>query len=134
VDQASSLGFGIGPAIRWEGPDLRRVRADIDLADAETSRAYRIYEETVLQALADVETAVSNNRNEAKRTDDLSRAVEAAKEAVELAQLRYEEGLDDFLDVLDAQRTLLIAEDRLAQNQLQTTRLTILTYRELGGL
>ena len=134
VDQASSLGFGIGPAIRWEGPDLRRVRADIDLADAETSRAYRIYEETVLQALADVETAVSNNRNEAKRTDDLSRAVEAAKEAVELAQLRYEEGLDDFLDVLDAQRTLLTAEDRLAQNQLQTTRLTILTYRELGGL
>lgn len=134
LDQASSFGFGFGPAIRWEGPDLRRVRADIDIADAETTRAYLIYEQTVLQALANVETALSNQRNEAQRQNDLTRAVAAARESEELAQLRFEEGVDDFLDVLDAQRTLLAAEDRLAENQLQATRLTILTYRELGGI
>jgi multidrug efflux system outer membrane protein len=127
------LGFGLGPTISWEGPDLRRVRADIDIADAQTERAYTIYEQTVLQALSDVEIALANLVNERQRRPDLERAVMSAREAAEIAQLRFDEGIDDFLDVLDAQRTRLEAEDRLAQNELQTTRLAILTYRELGG-
>jgi len=107
--------------------------ADIDISDAETERAYKIYERTVLQALADVEVALANLINERQRQADLERAVASARGAVELAQLRFDEGVDDFLDVLDAQRTLLDSEDRLAQNELQTTRLAVLTYRELGG-
>lgn len=134
LDQLSSIGFGFGPAISWEGPDLRRVRADIDIADAETERAYQQYEQTVLQAFADVEVSLSNLRNETRRQQDLTRAVEAARRALDLAQIRFEEGFDDFLDVLDSQRTLLTAEDRLAENKLQTTRLTIAAYQELGGV
>ena len=134
LDQLSSFGFGIGPALRWDGPDLRRVRADIDIADARTQRAYKVYEQTVSQALSDVETALSNRLNEQRRLQDLTLAAEAASAALEIATLRFEEGLDDFLDVLDAQRTLLNAQDRLAENQLQETRLTILAYRELGGI
>lgn len=134
LDQLSSFGFGFGPSISWEGPDLRRVRADIDIADAQTQRAYSVYEQTVLQALADIELALSNGINERQRQQDLILAANAAREARELAQLRFEEGLDDFLDVLEAQRTVLETEDRLAENRLQTTRLAILTYRELGGI
>lgn len=130
----NSLGIGFGPAISWEGPDLRRVEADIAIADAETERAFAQYEVAVTQALTDVEIALSNSANELRRRDDLIKAVEAARKALGLAQLRFDEGLDDFLDVLDAQRTLLDAEDRLVENQLQTTRLTVLTYRELAGL
>ena len=134
LDQLSSFGFGFGPALRWEGPDLRRVRAEIDIADAETERAYSVYEQTVTQALADVETALSNRLNEQKRRADLMKAETAAREALTIASLRFEEGIDDFLDVLDAQRTLLAAQDRLAENQVQTVRLTVLVYRELGGI
>ncbi len=134
LDQLSSFGFGIGPSVQWEGPDLRRVRADIDISDAETRRAYAQYEAVVLNALADVESALSNSRNELSRRDDLVRAVDAARAALELARLRYEEGLDDFLDVLDSQRTLLDTEARLAESRIQTARLAILTYRELGGI
>lgn len=134
LDQLSSFGFGFGPALRWEGPDLRRVRAEIDIADAQTKRAYSVYEQVVTQALADVETALSNRLNEQKRRGDLVQAETAARAALEIANLRFEEGIDDFLDVLDAQRTLLAAQDRLAENQLQTVRLTVLVYRELGGI
>lgn len=134
LDQLSSFGFGLGPALRWDGPDLRRVRADIDLADARAIRAYKVYEQTVSQALSDVEIALSARLNEKRRLQDLALAAEAANTALEIATLRFEEGLDDFLDVLDAQRTLLAAQDRLAENQLQETRLTILAYRELGGI
>jgi len=133
-NQISRIGFGLGPALRWEGPDLRGVRADIEIADAQTQRAYSVYEQTVAQALADVEAALSNRLNEQKRQRDLMQAEMAAREALEIANLRFEEGIDDFLDVLDAQRTLLTAQDRLAENQLQTARLTILAYRELGGI
>ena len=134
LDQLSSFGFGIGPALRWEGPDLRRVRADIDIADAQTKLAYSVYAQTVTQALADVEVALSNRANEQQRQRDLVSAEAAARVALEIANIRFEEGIDDFLDVLDAQRTLLAAQDRLAENQLQTGRLTVLAYRELGGL
>lgn len=134
LDQLSSIGFGFGPALSWEGPDLRRVRADIDVADARTEGAYRLYEQTVTQALSDVEIALSNRVNEQRRRKNLRLAADAAQTALDIATLRFEEGLDDFLDVLDAQRTLLTAQDRLAENQLQITRLTILVYRELGGL
>lgn len=134
IGQLSGIGFGLGPAIRWEGPDLRRVRADIDFADAQTERAYKIYEQTVTQALSDVEIALASRNNELRRQQDLSLAAQAAQTALEIATLRFEEGLDDFLDVLDAQRTLLTAQDRLAENQLQATRLTVLAYRELGGI
>ncbi len=134
IDRLSSFGFNVGPALNWEGPDLRRVRADIDLSDMQTKQAYAQYEQTVLQALADVEIALSNSANELDRREDLIQAAEASRRALELARLRFEEGLDDFLDVLDAQRTVLENEDRLAQTRLQTTRLAVLTYRELGGI
>lgn len=134
IDRLSSFGFNVGPVLNWAGPDLRRVRADIDIADAQTQQAYAQYEQTVLQALADVEIALSNSANELDRRQDLIKAAEASRRALELARLRFEEGLDDFLDVLDAQRTVLENEDRLAQNRLQTTRLAVLTYRELGGV
>ena len=131
---SESFGFGIGPAIRWEGPDLRRVDADISIADAETRAAYATYERTVIEALGEVELALVSYTQQQARRDDLSAAAEAASRAVELALLRFDEGLDDFLDVIDAQRTLLDAQDRLESNRLSTTRQAIATYRALGGI
>lgn len=129
-----SFGFAIGPAIRWEGPDLRRVDADISIADAETRAAYAAYERTVIEALGEVELALVSYVQEQARRDDLEAAAQAADRAVELARLRFDEGLDDFLDVIDAQRTLLDAQDRLESNRLSTTRQAIATYRALGGI
>lgn len=131
---AESFGFGIGPAIRWDGPDLRRVRADIEIADSETRAAFAAYERTVVEALGEVEIALVSYSNERARLNDLEAAASAAEQALVLAQLRFDEGLDDFLDVIDAQRTRLDAQDRLEINRLATTRQAISTYRALGGI
>lgn len=128
------LGFGIGPAIRWAGPDLRRVRAAIDAADARAGIAAASYEQVVLEALSDAETALSRYVNERSRRADLVAAAEAAQRALTLATLRFQEGVDDYLDVLDAQRTRLDAEDRLAASRLETARRAIQAYRSLGGI
>ena len=129
-----SFGFGIGPAIRWDGPDLRRVRGDIDIADAQTRAAFASYERTIVEALGEIELALVSYSEEQKRRPDLEAAANFAARALELARLRFDEGIDDFLDVIDAQRTLLDAQDRLESNRLATTRQAIATYRALGGI
>ena len=134
LDQLSSLGFGIGPAISWEGPDLRSVRADIDVSDAQTEAAISQYEQTIFDALSDVEIALARYSRELERRDNLTKASNSAKNALELARLRFDEGYDDFLDVLDAQRTLLDAQDDRVQNDILITTYAISAYRALGGM
>ncbi|MFN7054836.1 TolC family protein [Hyphomonas sp.] len=130
----TTIGFDIGPAISWSGPDLRQVYARIDASDARTGRLAADYENAVLNALAETETALTDLLTEQRRTPELEAAVAAARRAADLATLRYREGLDSYLGVLDAQRTLLDAEDRLALNRIETARRAIRAYRSLGGI
>jgi multidrug efflux system outer membrane protein len=134
VGDLTSLGFGFGPSIQWAGPDLRRVRADIDISDARAEAEIAAYEDTVITALSEVEIALTNYTQELARRADLQQAAASAKRALELASLRFEEGQDDFLDVLEAQRTVLDAEDRLAESRLQASVQAIAAYRALGGV
>lgn len=134
VGDLTSLGFGIGPSITWAGPDLRRVRANIDVSDARTDFAMANYEQIVLAALSEVEIALTNYAKELERRDDLRQAAQSARRSLTLARLRFEEGLDDYLDVLDAQRTLLDADDRLAESRFQSSARAITAYRTLGGV
>lgn len=129
-----SVGLSIGPAISWSGPDLRRVYAQIDVNDARTLGAAADYEGAVLDALAEAETALSNYITELARRADLELALTSARRAYDLARLRFEEGLDSSLDVLDAQRTLLNAEDSLAVNEAEIARRAVRAYRALGGI
>lgn len=129
-----SIGFDIGPAISWAGPDLRPIYARIDASDARTGRLIANYQATVLDALADAETALTNLATEQRRTSDLQAALTSARRAFDLASLRYREGLDSYLNVLDAQRSLLDAEDRLAVNRAETARRAVRAYRSLGGI
>lgn len=129
-----SIGFDFGPAISWAGPDLRGVYANIDAADARTGRLVANYQSTVLDALADAETALTDLTAESRRTADLEAALASARRALDLARLRYQEGLDSYLNVLDAQRSLLDAEDRLAVNRAETARRAVQAYRSLGGI
>ncbi|MBY9065798.1 TolC family protein [Hyphomonas sp. WL0036] len=129
-----SIGFDFGPAISWAGPDLRGVYANIDITDARTGQVLANYEATVLDALADAETALTGLSSEQRRTADLEAALASARRALDLARLRYQEGLDSYLNVLDAQRSLLDAEDRLAVNRADTARAAVRAYRSLGGI
>lgn len=129
-----SIGFDFGPAISWAGPDLRGVYANIDGADARTGQVIANYQSVVLDALADAETALTDLASESRRTSDLESALASARRALDLARLRYQEGLDSYLNVLDAQRSLLDAEDRLAVNRAETARRAVRAYRSLGGI
>jgi len=129
-----SIGLSFGPSISWAGPDLRRVYAQIDVNDARTLGTVADYEDIVLEALAEAETALSDYVTERERRADLEAALASARRSFELSRLRFQEGLDSSLDVLDAQRTLLTSEDQLAVNEAEIARRAIRAYRSLGGI
>jgi multidrug efflux system outer membrane protein len=141
VDVSSFVGlwtgggdtFAIGPSIFWAAFDLGRVRARITAADARTEAALAQYEQRVLLALEETENSlVDFNRQQARR-DLLGASALASEKAAALARLRYQSGVADFLTVLDAERTLLAAQDLLAVSETRTATALITVYKALGG-
>jgi outer membrane protein, multidrug efflux system len=98
--------------IRWTALDLGRVRARIRQADARAEASVAQYELTVLRALEETENALVELGRQQARRDYLGTSAEASEQAAWLAKQRFEEGAADFLTVLDAERTLLEAQDR----------------------
>jgi outer membrane protein TolC len=87
----------------------------------------------VLGAVEEAETSIVTYRRTRARLSDLSDAVQASRHALELAQLRFEEGVTDFLQVLDAQRTLLSAENQLAVGRTTAATALVALYKAVGG-
>jgi multidrug efflux system outer membrane protein len=141
VEAGSLRGFGqggietfsIGPSIFWAAFDLGRVRARIRAADARTEAALAQYEQRVLLALEETENALVDFQRQQARRDLLRTVVQASQKAAGLARLRYQFGVSDFLAVLDAERTRLVAEDLLADSETRTALTLIAVYKALGG-
>jgi len=130
---STALQGNIGPVINWRAFDLGRVRADIDAADAVSQAALSAYEQTVLLALEETQTALSDFKREEERRQILHTATRSAQKAARIARQRYNQGVDNFLDVLDAEATLLQAEDALAQSETNAALDLVSIYKALGG-
>jgi multidrug efflux system outer membrane protein len=133
LGDSGSGTFFLLPRIFWAAFDLGRVRARIKAADASAEAALAQYEQTILLALEETENALVDFGRQQVRQDFLRQSAEASEKAVELAQLRYRYGVADFLTVLDAERTLLEAQDQLAQSETSTATALIAVYKALGG-
>jgi outer membrane protein, multidrug efflux system len=125
--------WNFGPRITWAALDLGRVHARIKAADARTEAALAFYERTVLTALEETEGALVDFGQEQSRQQFLETSAAASQKAADLAHQRYEGGVTDFLSVLDAERTLLEAQDRLAASQTRTVTALVTVYKALGG-
>jgi multidrug efflux system outer membrane protein len=125
--------FSFGPSISWAAFDLGRVRARISTAQAQTDAALWAYQGAVLGALEDTEGALISYGRSLSRREALQIAAAASDKAAELAQRRFEGGLIDFLEVLDAQRTALSAELLLSQSRTDTATSLIAVYKALGA-
>lgn len=91
------------------------------------------YEAAVLGALKDVENALVAYAEEQNRRHSLTETTRAAQRAVDLAQFKYQTGLADFSNVLDAQRSLLSFQDQLTQSEGTITSNLVRLYKALGG-
>jgi multidrug efflux pump len=133
LGESGSETFAVGPSIFWAAFDLGRVRARIRAADARTEAALAQYEQRVLLALEETENSLVHFDRQQARRQLLRNAAQASEKASELARLRYQTGVSDFLTVLVAERTLLVDQDRLAESETRTATALIAVYKALGG-
>ncbi|ANB76396.1 hypothetical protein AYM40_29630 [Paraburkholderia phytofirmans OLGA172] len=130
---APSRYFSIGPNISWLIFDAGKVRFEMRAEEARTDQAAAVYQRTVLGALRDVETALVSYAQSQVRHERLTAEVTADREAVCIATRLYRQGLNDFLSVLDAERSLYAADDKLAQSDRDTALALVALYKALGG-
>lgn len=130
---ARSVTYGFGPALRWNIFDGLRNLNRIAVQQAAAHQAYVAYEQTLLRALQDVETALVAYTRERARYAALVRATEAGRRSAQLAETRYHDGLTDFQNVLIAQRSLVNLETALAQSRGQVAVNLVALYKALGG-
>lgn len=132
LGDASAENYRFGPSISWAIFDLGHVQARIDAARARTDGALARYEQAVLRALEDTEGSLVAYSRAVEREASLAEAAQASAVAAQLASVRYEEGVSDFLLVLDAERTQLEADDRLAQSRADSATALVAVYKALG--
>ena len=125
--------YAVGPVITWPLLNLGRIKARVDQSTARRSEAEAQYDGIVLRALQDVESSLVRYRTARARLDRLREAADASERAANLARLRFTGGVADFLQVLDAERTQLEAQDRLAQSRTDAATAYASLYKALGG-
>jgi outer membrane protein, multidrug efflux system len=130
---SSALTSALGTFVSWPAFDLGRVRARVEAADARAQQALATYELTMLRALEDIESALADLAAEHRRAGHLRVAADDSERAASLARMRYEDGVESFLSVLDAERTQLEAEDRMVDAETRTLTALIAVYKALGG-
>ena len=129
----ASTAWSIGPALNWPLFDMGRTRANLELKKAVQEEELLTYQQTVLTALREVENALIASTKEEEHRQAIAQAVAANRSAVTLAAALYSAGQNDFLAVLDAQRSLYAAEDTLAQSSRTVSTNLVALFKALGG-
>jgi NodT family efflux transporter outer membrane factor (OMF) lipoprotein len=125
--------WSAGPTVQWNIFDAGRIRANIKIQNARQEQALATYEQTALSAFEDVENALVAYANEQVRRRSLEDAVKSSQESLRLANQLYANGLSNFINVLDAERSLYQAQDALVQSDRTVSTDVIALYKSLGG-
>lgn len=129
----SARVWSVGPAVRWPIFDAGRVRANVRVQDARLDQARLRYEKALLTALEEVENALLSYGKEEARRRSLKEAAASGERALETANALYASGLGDFLQVLDAQRSLYAARAQLTASEAAGATQLVALYKALGG-
>jgi NodT family efflux transporter outer membrane factor (OMF) lipoprotein len=133
LGRSQNLAFGIGPLISWTFPNTLVANAQIQQAQAAASGALAAFNGSVLNALKETEQALSAYGSELDHHAALATARDQSAEAARLAQVRFEAGSANFLDVLDARRTQIAAENALAAADEALVSDQVTLFKALGG-
>jgi outer membrane protein, multidrug efflux system len=133
VLEPSAFVFNLGASMLWTLIDNGQRQAQVGAAAARIDAAQATFDKAVLGALEDTEGALATYSRTQLQTDSLFTAATAASRAAQIARARFAAGVSDFFAVLDAERELLTAQDRLAAAQTQAATSLVGVYRALAG-
>jgi multidrug efflux system outer membrane protein len=130
---SSSTFWNVVPGVTVPLFNAGRLRANVAVERARTDQFLATYQKTVLNSLAEVEDALVAYQKEFVRRQQLANAVAANQRSVALSTQLYQQGLRDFLNVLDAQRELYASQDALALSDTQVSANAVALFKALGG-
>lgn len=133
LGDSASFAYNLGASLLYSLIDHGQRRSQVDAADARRDAALAQFDQAVLAALEETEGAFVGFTRAQQRTEHLFTAAQAAEGAAKIARARFEAGTIDFLALLDAERELLLARDRLAQGQTAAATSLVAVYRSLAG-
>jgi outer membrane protein TolC len=125
--------WSFGPAAIWPLLDFGALDAEVDIADLETHARLVKYRRTILSAVQEVDSAMDAYSAEQNRLQNLGGAMLAAQRAVDLATERYNRGLTDYLNVVDAERQFYELQEQYAAAQVSQGEHFVQLYKGLGG-
>ena len=123
----------LGPSVSWPIFQGGAIYANVKVAEAQTAEAALNYEFAIENAYKEVRNAYASYTQEYLRNKSLAGAVKAATDAVTISKDLYKNGLKDFNNVLDAQRSRLQLEEEFVISRGQITINLIELYKALGG-
>lgn len=131
--RANSLQYMAGPSVTLPIFDGARLTSMLKLSTAQQAEAAITYHKTVMQAWHEVVNALDAHRLEQKRRAALRAQLDHTRAALDLSRSRYNEGVADFLTVLDAERNLLQNEQQYATSTANVSLNLVSLFKALGG-
>ena len=119
--------------VDWSFLDVGRVRARIAASESAAAGSLARYEQVVLEALEETENALVRFGHARVEDAHLERSAHDSARAAELARVRFDAGAAGLLDVLDAERSQLQAQDALADGRTRSATALVDLYRSLAG-
>lgn len=129
----SASPWGITGSLMQPILSFGRISSQIDAADARQQQAFLSYQQTVLEALEDMENALSSYLHETNRNASLAKAVAQNRNIIHMAKDQYTNGYTGLLDVLVSERNLLDAESELAASDAKLRKDLVAIYAAAGG-
>jgi NodT family efflux transporter outer membrane factor (OMF) lipoprotein len=133
---ATTLGqhiWSAGPGVEWPLLDFGQLDARVQIANFRTRAALEQYKATIEQAVRQVDTSVTRFRADQQSVASFGDALVASRDAVTLATERYNRGLTDYLNVVEAERAEYSIEEQYVATQASVDDQFIDVYRDLGG-
>jgi outer membrane protein, multidrug efflux system len=125
--------WALGSSVDWQIFNAGRVSSNIKVQKALQQQSALAYQQTVLTAFQDVENALVAYAKEYERRKALTDAVAANVKAVNYSTQLYSQGQTDFLNVLNAQRSLFVSQDALVGSTRKLSTDLVALYKALGG-
>jgi outer membrane protein TolC len=130
---SNSLAHNVGPSFRWNILNFGRLKRNIEAREASHQQSIIRYEAAVLRGVQEVESALVEYQRQRERAIELEKVVNATNRSVEISLARYEQNLITFDRVLDAQRSLAVAQGNLIAARGDILFALVKIYRTLGG-
>ena len=133
LTSSRGFSFAVGPLITWSFPNLLVASARVKEARAQASSSLAGFDSVVLQALKEVEQALTTYNGELQRRAALAGARDQSATAYKLAQIQFQDGAIGFPDLLQSERSLVIAENQLAASDQALVDDQVAVFKALGG-